>query len=206
MASALGRSRYRFNVTGYATDRAGVRAGMASSKADVAVISAHLKEGVFAGLDATRDVRASCPGTGIIAILDSITPPIVVETFRAGATGILSREEPFEVLSKCINAVRQGQVWASSREVRFALDALAQTPSPETGQGGSKRSNVLTKREESVVRLVAEGLTNYDIARQLRLSEHTVRNYLFRIFNKVGTSNRLELALYALNRRHEPQL
>jgi DNA-binding NarL/FixJ family response regulator len=58
----------------------------------------------------------------------------------------------------------------------------------------------LTKREESVVQLVAEGLTNRDISRQLKLSEHTVRNYLFRIFNKVGTSNRLELALYAINR------
>jgi DNA-binding NarL/FixJ family response regulator len=51
----------------------------------------------------------------------------------------------------------------------------------------------------SVVRLVAEGRTNRDIARELNLSEHTVRNYLFRIFNKLGTSNRLELALYAIN-------
>jgi DNA-binding NarL/FixJ family response regulator len=207
MTSALGRSRYRFNVIGYATDRAGVRAGWTSKNADVAVISAHLKDGVFAGLDAVKEMRVSSPGTGVIAILDSITSPIVVETFRAGATGILSREEPFEVLSKCINAVYHGQVWASSKQIRFALDALAQTPSAETYQvKGSKRTSVLTKREESVVRLVAEGLTNYDIAKQLSLSEHTVRNYLFRIFNKVGTSNRLELALYALNRRQDFQL
>jgi DNA-binding NarL/FixJ family response regulator len=59
----------------------------------------------------------------------------------------------------------------------------------------------LTKREQGVVHLVAEGLTNRDISQQLNLSEHTVRNYLFRIFNKVGTSNRLELALYAIDRR-----
>jgi DNA-binding NarL/FixJ family response regulator len=49
--------------------------------------------------------------------------------------------------------------------------------------------------------LVAEGMTNRDISQELKLSEHTVRNYLFRIFNKVGTSNRLELALYAIDRR-----
>jgi FixJ family two-component response regulator len=49
--------------------------------------------------------------------------------------------------------------------------------------------------------LVAEGMTNRDISQQLKLSEHTVRNYLFRIFNKVGTSNRLELALYAIDRK-----
>jgi hypothetical protein len=48
---------------------------------------------------------------------------------------------------------------------------------------------------------VAEGMTNRDISQELKLSEHTVRNYLFRIFNKVGTSNRLELALYAIDRR-----
>ena len=58
---------------------------------------------------------------------------------------------------------------------------------------------LLTKREQSLVQLVAEGRTNRDISRELKLSEHTVRNYLFRIFNKLGTSNRLELALYALN-------
>jgi DNA-binding NarL/FixJ family response regulator len=62
-------------------------------------------------------------------------------------------------------------------------------------------SNLLTKREEGVVQLVAEGLTNRAISHQLNLSEHTVRNYLFRIFNKLGTSTRLELALYANNQK-----
>jgi DNA-binding NarL/FixJ family response regulator len=53
----------------------------------------------------------------------------------------------------------------------------------------------------SLVQLVAEGRTNRDISRELHLSEHTVRNYLFRIFNKLGVSTRLELAVYALNQR-----
>lgn len=59
-----------------------------------------------------------------------------------------------------------------------------------------RATGLLTKREEGVVHLVAEGLTNRDISQQLNLSEHTVRNYLFRIFNKVGTTNRLELAYF----------
>ncbi len=67
----------------------------------------------------------------------------------------------------------------------------------------AKGPNALTKREADLVTLVSEGLTNRDISRQLNLSEHTVRNYLFRIFNKVGTSNRLELALYALSRKRD---
>jgi DNA-binding NarL/FixJ family response regulator len=88
-------------------------------------------------------------------------------------------------------------VWANSKELRSIIDALrpAQPIKPIVPRG------LLTKREEGVIHLVAEGLTNRDISQQLNLSEHTVRNYLFRIFNKVGTSNRLELALYAIDRR-----
>jgi DNA-binding NarL/FixJ family response regulator len=59
----------------------------------------------------------------------------------------------------------------------------------------------LTKQEQGIVRLVAEGLTNRDIARQMSLSENTVRNYVFRIFEKLGTSNRVELALYAVRQQ-----
>jgi len=62
-------------------------------------------------------------------------------------------------------------------------------------------SNLRSKREEGVVRLVAEGLGNRDIAQQLNLSEHTVKNYLFHIFDKLGISNRVELVLYAVTNR-----
>jgi DNA-binding NarL/FixJ family response regulator len=65
------------------------------------------------------------------------------------------------------------------------------------------KDRTLTSREEGIVKLIAEGFTNRDISTQLKLTENTVRNYLFRIFNKLGTSNRLELALYAINRDAE---
>jgi DNA-binding NarL/FixJ family response regulator len=65
----------------------------------------------------------------------------------------------------------------------------------------SDGANLLTKREEDLVRAVADGSSNRDIARKLNLSEHTVKNYIFRIFDKVGVSNRVELALYALSNR-----
>jgi len=60
--------------------------------------------------------------------------------------------------------------------------------------------NLLSRREEDVMRLVAEGLGNRDVAEQLNLSEHTVKNYLFRIFDKLGISNRVELVLYAVSK------
>jgi DNA-binding NarL/FixJ family response regulator len=60
---------------------------------------------------------------------------------------------------------------------------------------------LLTKREQDVVRLVAEGMRNLEIAQQLNVSEHTVRNYLFRIFEKLGVSSRVELVLYAFSKQ-----
>jgi DNA-binding NarL/FixJ family response regulator len=209
MASALRRSRCRIHVTGCATDSVAVRSAFIKpgGPIDVAVISSHLRDGALAGLRVIAELRASHPDTRTIVLLDSSERVVVVEAFRSGARGIFTREQPFELLCKSIQAVYEGEVWASNAELQFALDALAQTEvtntDPAKGHGGRI---VLSKREEGVVHLVAEGLTNRDISRQLNLSENTVRNYLFRIFNKIGTSNRLELALYAINRKQTHQL
>lgn len=119
-----------------------------------------------------------------------ITPPAAAaaeEAFRAGASGIFSRDQSSDLFCKCIHAVHRGQVWANSRESRFIIDALGPTQPMKATL--PRATGLLTKREEGVVHLVAEGLTNRDISQQLNLSEHTVRNYLFRIFNKVGTGS-----------------
>ena len=205
IAAAVRRGRYRTKVVGYATDAAGIRGGLEANEADVAVIGARLEDEALAGLDVTREIVASRSKTSVIIILDSNKPTMVVDAFRAGASGIFSRDQSSELLCKCIHAVYKGQVWASSKELRFVIDALGSAPA--TKSIALRGATLLTKREEGVVHLVAEGMTNRDISQELKLSEHTVRNYLFRIFNKVGTSNRLELALYALDRRegHEQQ-
>lgn len=199
IAAAVRHGRYRTRVVGYATDAAGIHEGLEQSEADVAVIGARLENEDLAGFQVTRELLASHSKPNVIIILDSNKPALVVEAFRAGASGIFSRDQSSDLLCKCIHAVHKGQVWASSKELHFVIDALgpAQTAKASAHRGPC----LLTKREEGVVHLVAEGMTNRDISQELRLSEHTVRNYLFRIFNKVGTSNRLELALYALDRR-----
>jgi DNA-binding NarL/FixJ family response regulator len=193
------RGRYRTKVVGYATDAAGIREGLEESEADVAVIGARLEEEDQTGFHVTREIRASGCKLNVIMLLDSNKPAMVVEAFRAGASGIFSRDQSSELLCKCIHAVHKGQVWASSKELHFVIEALG--PAPIAKTISVRASGLLTKREEGVVHLVAEGMTNRDISQELKLSEHTVRNYLFRIFNKVGTSNRLELALYAIDRR-----
>jgi two-component system nitrate/nitrite response regulator NarL len=200
ITAALHQGPFQSRVVGYATDSGGICEGLDRNEADVAVIGAHLREGNLAGFNVARQIRASHSKLNVVMILDSMEPTVVVEAFRAGASGIFSRDESFELLCKCIHAVCQGQVWASSRELHFVIDALRSTQPMPTQATCPKAQRLLTDREEGVVRLVAEGLTNRDISQQLNLSENTVRNYLFRIFNKVGTSNRLELALYSIDR------
>jgi DNA-binding NarL/FixJ family response regulator len=202
MVAALQRSRHRIVVVGSAADSIGIHRGLREIPADVAVISVELRDGPIAGLQVVREARTSHPATRIVMAADSSAASIVVEAFRAGAHGIFSRDDPFEMLCKCIHAVYEGQVWANSAQLHFVIEALSKSAPPaliDSGQGAS----LLTKREEELVELVAQGLTNREISQQLKLSEHTVRNYIFRIFNKVGTSNRLELALYALNRKED---
>jgi DNA-binding NarL/FixJ family response regulator len=204
MGTAFERSCNRITVVGYATDSSEILSGFTKNEIDIAVVGARLKNGPIAGLSATREIRKAHPTIGTVLLVESVERAMIVEAFRSGAVGVLSRDEPFEVLCKCIHAVNQGQVWATGRELRFLVEALAQTPSTcEVDTRALKRAKgrpLLTKREQGVVDLVAEGLTNRDISRQLNLSEHTVRNYLFRIFNKIGTSSRVELAIYALSR------
>lgn len=201
MVRALQQSGNPIRVVGCATESVQIHTELSKNFADVAVISADLRDGRSLGIQIIREIRVSYPHLHTIVLVDAPERPLVVEGFRAGADGVFSRLEPFEKLCKCIYAVHEGQIWATSEELRFIIEAMAQeVKQPIKNANGTR---LLTKREEELVQLVAEGLTNRDISRQLTLREHTVRNYLFRIFNKLGTSNRLELALYVLKRRAE---
>ncbi len=181
--------------------------------AQIAVISAKLGESSSGGFDLIREIRTQSPATRVIVLLDASERTAVIEAFRAGAQGVFCRTEPFRLLSKCIQCVHQGQVWANANEFQYVIDALAKPPLADfRANGGS----LLSAREIDVVRCVAEGLTNREIAQRLKLTEHTVKNYLFRIFDKLGVSSRVEVVLYALgnggprpvaspaNRRQQP--
>ena len=101
------------------------------------------------------------------------------------------------LLCKCLLRVAAGQIWASTEQLNYIMDLISEVPSLRVLN--SRGSRLLTPREEQVVALVAEGLGNREIARELNLSEHTIKKYLFRIFEKLGISTRVELVLYAVN-------
>ena len=159
-------------------------------------VSAHIPETLMA----LRRFHLSHPEIPKVLLVDSVDRGGVISAFRSGARGIFSISDAnLRLLRKCLLRVAAGQVWANTEQLNYMLDLVSEVPSLRVLNANGER--LLTQREEQVVALVAEGLGNRQIARELNLSEHTVRNYLFRIFNKLGTSNRLELALYAISHK-----
>jgi len=169
---------------------------------DVAVISGRLKTGPFHGFALARNIRSVQPSPRVIMLLDSREPQTIIDAFRSGARGVIFRDEPVEVLAKSIHAVHSGQIWANSLHLGYLVDAFTKMPEFAFSSVGTAP---LTKREEDVVKLIAEGMTNRQISQQLSLSEHTVRNYLFHIFDKLGISNRSELILYFFHSASQQQ-
>ena len=163
-------------------------------RADVVLVSGTLNGDPDAGYVFSSHIRRVHPHVHVVILVDRSDFNSVVRSFRSGARGIFGRDGPLELLSKCINRVRQGQVWASSEELQHLLEALSAPPRMRLVD--SVGIEILAPREQEVVHWVAQGLTNREIADQLGLSANTVKNYLFRIFDKLGISNRVELILY----------
>jgi two-component system nitrate/nitrite response regulator NarL len=165
---------------------------------DVAVISFALDEQPGGGLDVLRRMRSLHPDIKGVILLESSRSQDILDCFQAGARGIFSKNDGLESLCKCIRRVYEGQVWARSVELGVVLEALAN--SPVVHATNHRGMELLSNREREVVQYVASGMTNPEIARALGLSRHTVKNYLFRIFDKVGVSSRTELICHTMNR------
>lgn len=145
-------------------------------------------------------VRHLFPVRAVI-LLDVCTRDLVVEAFRAGASGVFSRDEAVVALQKCISSVGLGQVWANSQQLHFVVEELAETSRSRTLQ--AEIVSQLTKREGEVLRSLADGSSNREIAQELGISEHTVKNYVFHIFEKLGVSSRIELMLAVRQPRYD---
>jgi DNA-binding NarL/FixJ family response regulator len=103
------------------------------------------------------------------------------------------------MLARCVHKVHEGQLWMNGPQLEFLLETLATAPAARLVD--SQGATLLSNREQEVIRWLAEGLTNIEIARKLKLSQNTVKNYLSRIFNKLGMSSRVEVVTYAASQR-----
>ena len=174
-----------------------VVAATSTQRIDVFVLSAFAEENAQRGFAILQELHDANPHTRAVMLLDSSKRDSILEAFRAGARGVFDCHESSEMLCRCIRKVHDGHVWANSEQMALVLEALASAPKVRAVDGHGM--NLLSKREVEVVRGLAEGLTNREIAQRLGLSQHTIKNHLFRIFDKLGVSSRIELLFMTLS-------
>jgi DNA-binding NarL/FixJ family response regulator len=194
IVDALKRGRHNFEVCAVTSNSSQTVSDLQSLRPDVALISARLEDGPFNGFRVLEQLRAARSTFPSIMLVDTIQRDLVVDAFRTGARGVFSRGESFDVLPKCIRRVHERQFWISNVELEFLLELVIGLKPFKFRESNGMAT--LTSREKDVVRLVAQGMRNQEISAELRLNEHTIRNYLFRIFDKLGVSSRVELVLY----------
>ena len=189
LAESLGRDS-RFEIVAAAAP-ADILSIVTNLQPDLALISADFDGAAKKGLQVARTLNRRNPSVSIVIMLEMSTRESVIAAFRCGAAGVFSRTESLSELASCIERVSRGEIWANKNHSAFLLEALRATPSCEGIEAG--KIGQLSPRELQVAERAAQGESNKQIADQLGLSEHTVKNYLFHVFEKLGVSNRFEL-------------
>jgi two-component system nitrate/nitrite response regulator NarL len=188
----------------FESEGAGLVAEAMARNIDVLVMGANFDDQSSKGFEILRELRKARQQIHGVLLLTSSKDELILKAFSAGARGLFSKNDPLELLSKCVREVHAGKVWANHDAISLAVDALASAPALRTSNPNGMQ--LLSKRELQVVRYLAEGLTNREIAERLKLSQHTIKNYLFRIFDKLGVSSRVELLFMAFSQADVPAL
>ena len=149
------------------------------------------------GLETLRELSSSTTPVRPIVLTAAIAQEQIAQALQLGARGIVLKDAPTEVLFNSIRSVMNGQFWVGQTQVKDLMEALRFYV--VATDEDSKEQIHLTSRERDVVGGIASGFTNREIAEKLSISEQTVKHHLRNIFDKTGVSNRLELALFAIN-------
>ncbi len=165
----------------------------------VAVLGSDLEDGPGSGIVALRELRKELPNIRSVVLMDDRNGSLVVDAFRSGARGVVFRNEGLSALATCIRKIHEGELWAGTNALQQMVSAFnTSVPVHAVAANGY---HLLTSRQKEIVALVGEGLSNREISERLGLSEHTVKNYLFRIFDRLGISSRAELIIYTLHKQ-----
>ena len=163
---------------------------VAKLKPDVLVLDVRMP--VRDGMEVLRELASQKSPTRVVLLTAEMNDNDVLEAIRLGACAIVLKETASQNLVRAARAASRGEQTLDDRSVRRALDHLLRR---EAGVAEARR--VLTARELDIVRMVARGLRNRQIAEELSISEGTVKIHLHSIYAKLGVSGRVELTLYA---------
>ncbi len=197
LAGAL-RRHPEFRITACTMDFDSLSAAATANSPRIALMSLNSSASMSENIALVRRFHLADSGIAKILLIDTWNRDFIIGAFRSGARGIFSiTDSNIRMLCRCILRVAAGQIWANTEQLNYVMELISEVPSLRVLNSGGQ--SLLTPREEQVVALVAEGLGNRQIAAELNLSEHTIKKYVFRIFDKLGISTRVELVLYAVN-------
>jgi two-component system, NarL family, nitrate/nitrite response regulator NarL len=154
------------------------------------------------GLSTLQRLQAQKAKTKVIVLTASDDESEYVQAMKFGTSGIVLKQTATELLIKSIRKVYGGEIWLDSRTTAAVMKQFA---APGDASAKDRERSPLSQREREIVVLVAQGFKNKEIAERMFISEQTVKNHLHNIFDKLGVSDRLELALYAIHKNiHTP--
>ena len=157
------------------------------------------------GLGTLQRLQAVRNKTRVIVLTASDDKNEFVQAMRLGTSGIVLKQTATELLIKSIRKVHAGEIWLDSHTTAavirqfVAADEPPPPSLPPATAGRERERSPLSQREREIVALVAQGFKNKEMAEKMFISEQTVKNHLHNIFDKLGVSDRLELALYAIH-------
>jgi DNA-binding NarL/FixJ family response regulator len=156
------------------------------------------------GLTVIRSIHTRAPRSKVLLFSSSDHKEEFVEAMKLGCAGVLSKEGPLHLIEKSLAKVNAGEIWLDSNTTAAVIRQFAAPVSPEqhSGQlnGKPNRERMqLSQREREIIVLIAQGYKNKEIAEKMFITEQTVKNHLHNVFDKLGVSDRLELALYAIH-------
>lgn len=188
-----------FDVVGEASDGDELLALIRKAKPDILLLDLSMPR--RDGMAVLRELAAAKIPVRTLLLTAAIDQAQIVQALRLGAYGVILKESTTQRLFDSIRCVMAGQYWVGRESVSDLVRALRSAGGSADGSGLRGRDFGLTPRELEIVTLVVAGYSNPDIAQRCSISEQTVKHHVSNIFDKLGVSNRLELALFAVNHR-----
>jgi two-component system nitrate/nitrite response regulator NarL len=188
-----------FQIVGEASDGCEVLDRVQELDPDVLLLDLRMPN--LDGLSALQALQQTNKRTRVIVLTASEDKNEFVQAMKLGCSGIVLKQTAPELIVKSIRKVHGGEIWLDSHTTAAVMRQFA-APGDITGGGGGKtrERSPLSQREREIVQLVAQGYKNKEMAEKMFISEQTVKNHLHNIFDKLGVSDRLELALYAIHK------